>query len=100
MRNSPRHVRDSGHEDVVTRRAAELRVTTEEVFARAFAEAGKSRSASNAAFGRYCRKETQYEVPLLVQEYCEKTLRNEKLLELRDICAAHSARKIARESQT
>lgn len=74
MKLSARHVRDDGREDVVTQRAQELRVTPEEVFARAFAEAGKSRMASGAAFIRYCRKETQYEIPPLVREYCKKPL--------------------------
>ncbi len=74
MRLSHRHVRDSGRDDAVTRRAQALRITAEEVFARAFAEAGKTRSASGAAFGRYCRKETGYEIPPLVQEYRERPL--------------------------
>jgi ParB/RepB/Spo0J family partition protein len=74
MKLSSRHLKDSDRVDVVTQRAEMLRVTPEEIFARAFVTAGKSRSASQLAFERYCKKEGAFEIPPIVQEFCDGPL--------------------------
>lgn len=52
-------------------RARELRINPEEVFARAYVEAGKPRSASMAPFGTYC---SVGKIPDLVVAFCNKQL--------------------------
>ena len=74
MKLSSRHLKDTDRDDVVTQRAKELRVTPEEIFARAYVEADKPRSASQLPFERYYKKEGDYEIPSIVQEFCARPL--------------------------
>ena len=74
MKLSSHHLKEIKHEDVVTRRAQALGITPEEVFARAYSDAGKMRSSATSPFREYCRRDRERVIPQIVQDFCTKTL--------------------------
>lgn len=74
MRLSANHLKQSDVDDIVHMRAAEMHITPEELFARAFVEAGHARTTSITAFKRYCSKENGHEIPPVVKAFCARPL--------------------------
>ncbi len=71
---SSRHATDSHRNDAVHAKALALHITPEEVFARAFLDAGRSRSEANAPFSRYCKEDGSKDIPAVVLDFCEKPM--------------------------
>lgn len=60
--------------DIVQVRAREMRINAQELFARAFADAGLERSKSMAPYINYCTRKGGFVIPEIVRAFCEKPM--------------------------